>query len=34
MLKIGIIMGSTRPNRHSDQVAKWVSEIASKRAEV
>ncbi len=31
MLKIGIIVGSTRPNRNSIGVAKWVYDIASKR---
>jgi NAD(P)H-dependent FMN reductase len=31
MLKIGIITGSTRPNRKSLDVAKWVLEIASRR---
>jgi NAD(P)H-dependent FMN reductase len=31
MTKIGIILGSTRPNRNGEQVAKWVLEIASNR---
>lgn len=31
MLKIAIIIGTTRPNRKSEQIAKWVYEIASKR---
>ena len=31
-LKIGIILGSTRPGRKGDQVAKWVLEQASGRA--
>lgn len=31
MLKIGIILGSTRPNRAGEAVAKWVHEHASKR---
>jgi NAD(P)H-dependent FMN reductase len=31
MLKIGIITGSTRPNRKSLEVARWVLDIASKR---
>jgi len=31
MLKIGIITGSTRPNRKSPEVAKWVLETARKR---
>ena len=30
-LKIGIILGSTRPGRKGDQVAKWVLEHASRR---
>ena len=30
-LKIGIILGSTRPGRKGDQVAKWVLEQAAKR---
>ncbi len=30
-LKIGIILGSTRPGRRGEQVAKWVLEQASKR---
>ncbi len=30
MLKIAIIIGTTRPNRKSDQVAKWVYEVAAK----
>lgn len=31
MLKIGIIIGSTRPGRNAEAVAKWVYAIASKR---
>ena len=31
MLKVGIILGSTRPNRIGEAVAKWVYELASKR---
>ncbi|MCW3077293.1 MAG: NADPH-dependent fmn reductase [Bacteroidetes bacterium] len=31
MLKIAIIIGSTRPNRKGPEVAKWVMEIAKKR---
>ena len=31
MLKAAIIVGSTRPGRHSDTVAKWVYDIAGKR---
>lgn len=33
MLKVGIITGSTRPNRKSPDVAKWVFEIATKRGD-
>ncbi|WP_431677398.1 NADPH-dependent FMN reductase [Kitasatospora sp. KL5] len=33
MLKIGIILGSTRPNRNGEQVAKWVLDIASRRTD-
>ncbi len=33
MLKIGIIMGSTRPNRKSESVARWVFEVAKRRSE-
>jgi NAD(P)H-dependent FMN reductase len=29
--QIGIILGSTRPNRNGEQVAKWVLEVASAR---
>ena len=31
MTRIGIIVGSTRPNRVSEHVAKWVYEIGSRR---
>ncbi|MEO6695036.1 MAG: NAD(P)H-dependent oxidoreductase [Ignavibacteria bacterium] len=31
MLKVGIIIGSTRPGRVGDSVAKWVFDIAQKR---
>ena len=31
MTKIGIILGSTRPNRNGEQVARWVYDIASRR---
>jgi len=31
MLKIGIIIGSTRPGRNAEAVAKWVYELAGKR---
>src|SRR5580700_9665541 len=33
MSRIGIILGSTRPNRNGEQVAKWVYEIASRRGD-
>jgi NAD(P)H-dependent FMN reductase len=31
MIKLGIILGSTRPGRNGEQVAKWVYDIASRR---
>jgi len=31
MTRIGIILGSTRPNRNGEQVARWVMEVASDR---
>jgi NAD(P)H-dependent FMN reductase len=31
MTRIGIIIGSTRPNRNGEQVARWVYDIASRR---
>jgi NAD(P)H-dependent FMN reductase len=31
MTSIGIILGSTRPGRRGEEVAKWVAEIATKR---
>jgi NAD(P)H-dependent FMN reductase len=31
MLKIGIILGSTRPGRNGEAVARWVHEIAQRR---
>src|ERR1700726_1029230 len=33
MIKIAIILGSTRPNRNGEAVAKWVYEIAQKRSD-
>jgi NAD(P)H-dependent FMN reductase len=33
MVRIGIILGSTRPNRNGEQVAKWVYDIASRRGD-
>ena len=31
MPRIGIILGSTRPNRNSEQVARWVVDVATRR---
>jgi NAD(P)H-dependent FMN reductase len=33
MLKVGIIIGSTRPGRNSEAVAQWVYDNASKRGD-
>ena len=33
MIRIGIILGSTRPNRNGEQVATWVYDIASRRSD-
>src|SRR5215813_2880863 len=33
MTRIGIILGSTRPGRNGDQVAKWVYDNASRRSD-
>ncbi len=33
MTRIGIILGSTRPNRNGEKVAKWVYDIASRRSD-
>ncbi len=33
MIKVGIIIGSTRPGRHADVVANWVLEKAKKRTD-
>ncbi len=33
MLKIAVIIGSTRPSRNGEAVAKWVYEIAQKRTD-
>jgi len=33
MIKIGIIIGSTRPGRKGEAVAKWVYEIAQRRSD-
>jgi NAD(P)H-dependent FMN reductase len=34
MPRIGIILGSTRPNRNGEQVARWVLDVASQREDV
>lgn len=34
MIKLAIIIGSTRPNRKGEAVGKWVHEIASRRSDV
>jgi NAD(P)H-dependent FMN reductase len=31
MIRIGVIVGSTRPNRNGEQVARWVYDVASRR---
>jgi NAD(P)H-dependent FMN reductase len=33
MIRVGIILGSTRPGRNGEAVAKWVHGIASKRSD-
>src|SRR5437764_1824495 len=33
MIRIGIILGSTRPNRSGEQVAMWVYDMASRRSD-
>lgn len=33
MIKVGIILGSTRPGRKGEQVAKWAVELAQKRGD-
>jgi NAD(P)H-dependent FMN reductase len=33
MLRIGIILGSTRPNRNGEQVARWVFDVAKERVD-
>jgi NAD(P)H-dependent FMN reductase len=33
MIKIGIILGSTRPNRVGEAVARWVHELSGKRSD-
>ncbi len=33
MTRIAIILGSTRPNRNGDQVARWVHDMAARRAD-
>jgi NAD(P)H-dependent FMN reductase len=31
MIRIGVILGSTRPNRNGEQVARWVLDVVSQR---
>jgi NAD(P)H-dependent FMN reductase len=33
MTKIGVILGSTRPGRNGEQVAKWVLDVAKQRSD-
>ena len=33
MIKIAIILGSTRPGRNGEAVAKWVYEVSKKRSD-
>ena len=33
MTRIGIILGSTRPNRNGEQVARWVYDVAARRSD-
>ncbi|MBF9129821.1 NAD(P)H-dependent oxidoreductase [Plantactinospora sp. S1510] len=33
MTRIGIILGSTRPGRNGEQVARWVQEVAAQRTD-
>lgn len=33
MIRIGVIVGSTRPNRNGEQVATWVYDVASRRGD-
>ncbi|WP_433728351.1 NADPH-dependent FMN reductase [Actinoplanes sp. CA-051413] len=33
MTRIGIILGSTRPNRNGEQVARWVLDVAKQRTD-
>jgi NAD(P)H-dependent FMN reductase len=34
MIRVGIVIGSTRPGRNAEAVAKWVYEIARKRSDM
>ncbi len=34
MIRVGIVVGSTRPGRNAEAVAKWVYEIARKRSDM
>ena len=33
MLKVAIILGSTRPGRNGEEVSRWIYEIAKKRSD-
>jgi NAD(P)H-dependent FMN reductase len=33
MIRIGVILGSTRPNRNGEQVAAWVHDLAARRSD-
>lgn len=33
MLRIGIVLGSTRPNRNGEQVARWIEGLAARRGD-
>ena len=33
MIKVGIIIGSTRPGRNGEAVGKWINEVAQKRSD-
>jgi NAD(P)H-dependent FMN reductase len=33
VIRIGIVLGTTRPNRNGEQVAKWVLDMASRHSD-
>jgi len=33
VLRVGIVLGSTRPGRNGEAVAKWAFDVASKRTD-